>query len=43
MADSAIALDDSRYEELFQIEGSAERSGSGVVDDPYPIWAELRA
>ena len=33
--------DDSGYEELFQIEEAAEASGQGVIDDPYPVWAEL--
>ena len=34
---------ESAYEEMFDIEKEAERSGAGVVDDPYPVWAELLA
>src|SRR5688572_1946162 len=31
------------YEDMFDIEEDAERSGSGVIEDPYPVWAQLLA
>ena len=43
MTDGLLNVDESRYAELFDVEKSAERSGTGVIEDPYPIWAELLA
>ena len=37
----AIAAPD--YEDMFDIEEDAARSGGTVIEDPYPQWAELLA
>jgi len=37
------AIEVPEYEDMFDIEEDAARSGSGVVEDPYPEWAELLA
>ncbi len=33
--------DGELHDDMFDIEKEAARSGSGVVDDPFPIWAKL--
>jgi len=33
--------DGQLHDDMFDIEKEAARSGSGVVDDPFPIWAKL--
>lgn len=33
--------EDEIYREMFDVEGEALGSGTGVVDDPYPIWRRL--
>lgn len=33
-------LGEHDLDDMFDIEDDAERSGGGVVEDPYPIWAE---
>lgn len=43
MTQNVLEVDDDSYADLFDVEKSAERSGSGVIEDPFPIWAELRA
>jgi cytochrome P450 len=35
--------DDISDDVMFDIEKEAERSGSGVIDDPFPVWASLLA
>ena len=40
--DESLAFKDAEYAEFFQIEKTAE-AGGGVVEDPFPIWAELLA
>ena len=39
MSDAA-AMDHAQIGELFQIDGNAA-AGGGVVDDPWPVWAEI--
>jgi cytochrome P450 len=34
-------LGENDLDDMFDIDEDAERSGGGVVEDPYPIWAEL--
>ncbi|MDG2002855.1 MAG: cytochrome P450 [Novosphingobium sp.] len=29
------------HDDMFDVEKEAARSGTGVVDDPFPVWAEL--
>jgi cytochrome P450 len=41
MNQAAAVVDDALYEEMFQIERDAIATGTGVFEDPFPIWAEL--
>lgn len=34
-------IDAHEYDDMFDIEEDAHRSGSGVADDPYPAWAKV--
>jgi len=34
-------LGEHDLDDMFDIDDEAERSGGGIVDDPYPVWAEL--
>lgn len=34
-------LGEHDLDDMFDIDDDAERNGGGVVEDPYPIWAEL--
>lgn len=43
MSDVIDAIDDQTYEKVFDIEEDARRSGTGLIPDPYPIWAQLQA
>jgi cytochrome P450 len=43
MNERYVVTDDVGYEELFHIENYAEASGQALIEDPYPIWAELLA
>ncbi|MGE3690916.1 MAG: cytochrome P450 [Novosphingobium sp.] len=38
MAEAMLAPD---IDDMFDIEEDARRNGSGVIDDPYPLWAEM--
>lgn len=39
----AELISEPEYDDMFDIDEDAERSGSGVIEDPYPIWSELRS
>lgn len=41
MTDTSIS--DVVYDELFQLEKAADAFGTGLVEDPYPVWAALLA
>ncbi len=36
------AIDQDRYNRLFDFKKAADLIGTGIVDDPYPIWNALR-
>jgi cytochrome P450 len=41
--DQSLAELERGYEDLFQVEKGSQDAGVGVIDDPYPVWAELLA
>jgi cytochrome P450 len=40
---NALTQDDPRYKEMFSVESETLHAGHMLVDDPYPIFAEMRA
>ena len=42
-ADNALTREDSRYEEMFNVEKEIEHSGGVMLADPYPDFARLRS
>jgi cytochrome P450 len=43
MSEVTVTGNDARYDDMFRIEKEAEVLGTGVINDPHPIWAELLA
>jgi cytochrome P450 len=41
MTDTTIT--DEQYNEMFQLEKAVEAFGTGIIEDPYPVFAELLA
>jgi cytochrome P450 len=39
----ALTREDKRYEEIFSVEKEAADAGHALIDDPYPMFAALRA
>jgi len=41
MSETALIVDDDRYDDMFQVEKEADSLGTGLIEDPFPIWADL--
>jgi cytochrome P450 len=43
MSKAAVTADSDLYRDMFRIEKEVQARGGEIVEDPYSIWAELRA